>query len=538
VVERGERGAQDDDGYIGLFTGAARGSGSYLEGDLWTQSRVLGALQAWAEYTQDGEVDDAVTRALDCCAARFADAVRSGESVGRPTDDGCARGHDLMIVEVAVEQARRTSATQLVEFASSIYGEYSRSDLEWPYVDGRLDTLLSAAPVIGHGAHTAEHLRVPLLLAEMTGDPNLTAAFENGYHKIVGALGVGGALKSDETISAPGGGPYPLAEAGYEFCAITELALSLLEGARITGSFEYLDRVERLFLNATQAALAKDGRSTAYLVADNQAAATREMGTRWDYSPTHDDVAVCCVPNAARILPIIAERMVMQSDAGLSVHLYGPMETSTELSGSTIVLRQETAFPFDAHVIIHVGADDVRFDVELRIPAWCAEFTVETTGASDVTEEWQGDRVRLTGTWGPRSQIRVSLPQALRTVRAVDGRVALVVGPLVYSVPIAHHAVPQRKYSVGGYADLDLVPDSPELMYPPVLMEHLLGEAHAMLAAGSRTDPWIDPGFHVIATCLNPNPRLQYDDGGPVDVCFVPLGTTALRWTALTAAPQ
>jgi len=520
-----------------MFTEAARASGNYIEGDLWTQSRVLAALQVWAEYTRDDEIDSAVTRALDYCAVRFAKAVESGESVGSRASDGCARGHDLMIVEVLTEQVRRTSEARFLTFASNVYEEFSRADLEWQWADGQLEKLRSTSAVIGHGAHTAEHLRVPLLLAELNGNSTLAVAFQNGYSKIVRALGVGGALKCDETISSPGGTPFPLAEAGYEFCAITELIISLLEGARITGSFEYLDRVERIFLNANQAALAHDGRSTAYLVADNQAAATHHMGTRWDYSPTHDDVAVCCVPNAGRILPVVAKRMVMQSSSGVSVHLYGPMETSIECAGATVLLRQETGFPFDENVSIHLEADDLFFEVELRIPQWCVGFALETTGARDVTTQWRSDRVRITATWGPHSEIRLKLPQTLRTLRCVDGRIALAVGPLVYSVPIDHKTIRCREYSFEGYADLDIEPDSAALMYPPVLVEHLLGQAQTVLVPGSETHPWTDPTFHVIATCLNPNPHAGFDQGDLIDVRFVPLGATALRWTALVATP-
>jgi hypothetical protein len=106
--------------------------------------------------------------------------------------------------------------------------------------------------------------------------------------------------------------------------------------------------------------------------------------------------------------------MVMQSDSGVSVHLYGPMETSIERAEGTVMLCQETDFPFDESVTIHIAADDFLFDVELRIPEWCGDFALETAGAKDVRTVWQSDRVRLTATWGPHSEIRLKLPEALR----------------------------------------------------------------------------------------------------------------------------
>jgi len=528
---------QGDDGYIGMFTGAARAQQPFIGGDLWTQSRVLQALQVWVEHTGDEAISAAISAALDHCANRFRQAQEQGEAFAPHTGDSCGRGHDLMIVEVAAEQFGRTSDPALLEFASAVYDGFSQADLSWPDADGQLGQLLSDSPVIGHGAHTAEYLRIPLLLADLNSDGRLRAAFDNGYQKVTRALGVAGGLKSDETISAPGGHPVPLPESGYEFCAITELAISFLEAARITGDFEYLDRVETLFLNIAQAGIALDGRSVAYFVAENQPSGTHLMGARWDYSPTHDDAAVCCVPNAGRILPIVAKRMVMQSAAGISVQLYGPMQTSLATADGPITVRQETQFPFDEQVIIHLGADGLVFEVELRIPRWCASPAVRVVGASGLRQERLGDRVRLTATWGPRSEIHLRLPQELRTLPTVDGRTALAVGPLLYSVPIDHVTSAHREYGVDGYADLDLVPSSPGSMHPPVLLADRLAQARVTLAQPSGPDPWVGPGFELTVPGINPNPRHgALEGGGESTIRLVPLGSTSLRWTALTTA--
>ena len=85
---------------------------------------------------------------------------------------------------------------------------------------------------MGHGAHSAENLRIPLMLFELTGDPRLLQAFRNA------------------------------------------------------------------------------------------------MGLRWDISPTHDDVAVCCAPNAGRILPFMVDRAVLATEHGASVQYYGPITTT------------------------------------------------------------------------------------------------------------------------------------------------------------------------------------------------------------------
>ena len=197
-----------------MFTEAARAQQPYVGGDLWTQSRVLQALQVWVGYTQDDATSTAISAALDYSANRFRLAQEQGEAFAPYTGDSCGRGHDLMIVEVAAEQFRRTSDPALLTLASAVYDGFSQADLSWPDADDQLGQLLSDSPVIGHGAHTAEYLRVPLLLADLNADSRLRTAFDNGYQKITRALGVAGGLKSDETISAPGGHPVPLPESG------------------------------------------------------------------------------------------------------------------------------------------------------------------------------------------------------------------------------------------------------------------------------------------------------------------------------------
>jgi DUF1680 family protein len=532
--------AQDDDGYIGMFTPGARAGRDYIGGDLWTQSRVLQALQTFAANTdtkRGEQVNSVVENALHNIAARFSAALASGHAFDAGMGDSCGRGHDLMIVEVLIEQARRTGSEAWVQLAGEIYASYSRASLDWTEADGQLERLLSDEPVVGHGAHTAEHLRVPLLISEFTGDLTLRRAFLAGYKKVVAALGVAGGLKSDEIIAEPGGTPVPLPEAGYEFCAITELAISLLEAARVTGSFDYIERVERLFLNLAQSAIAKDGRSTAYCVAENQPAATIGMGTRWDYSPTHDDVAVCCVPNAGRLLPAVVQRMVMVSERGVSIQMYGPVQVDLDYLGTPVSIRQETTFPFTEDVDIHVDANG-SFEVELRLPSWCELPEAEIHGATDVREEWLSDRVRITAEWSGSSLIRLHLPQRLGTVPTVDGRVAVTAGPLIYSVPIPHKTVSHRTYEGSDFVDLDLTPVGSEYMHAPTLLGSRFPEARVAVGGGSGADPWSAPASEVTVMGLNPNPREDYAQGGGlVPIRLVPMGSANLRWTALRVMP-
>ena len=530
---------QSADGYIGMFTDQARESRNFIVGDLWTQSRAILALQLWADYTDDNKVRDCVSRALDYTINRYRKSDKDLR-FNAPSGDSCGAGHDLMFMDALAEQSRQTGDLRFIEFGRELYADYSIGIMDWHETDGQLQTLLSDEPIVGHGAHAVEFLRVPLALGEHLGDEQYLKAFKNGMVKIQAGIGIGGGVKSDEQISLPGIKCIPLPENGYEICTMFEMIITLLEAVRLTGDFHFLDLAEKLFLNDFQAAVTNDGRRTVYCLAQNQPAATHQMGTRWDISPTHDDVAVCCVPNAGKILPIFSRRMLAQADNLISFQLYGPMQASLQIKGEQVLIKQETAYPFEERITAHIGAPNLSFTAEFRIPAWCKNAEIKVSGAEDVKQVRLADRFQITATWSPTSKVELDLPQALIQRTISDGRYVFDVGPLVFSAPIAHVATDYREYKVPGYADQDVVAANSKWIFPPAFRQEDLASAkleRTTLAQGSY--PWSEqPNILISTNCWNLNPHA--DEGLDVDafntVKLVPMGTTVLRWTAFPQA--
>ena len=146
------------------------------------------------------------------------------------------------------------------------------------------------------------------------------------------------------------------------------------------------------------------------------------MGTRWDISATHDDVAVCCVPNAGKILPIFSRRMLALADDLVSFHLYGPMQATLQLQGKQVLIRQETAYPFEERITANIGAPGLAFTAEFRIPAWCKNPSIKVIGAKDVRQVQLSDRFQVSATWGSESKVELDLPQELIQRVIPDGR--------------------------------------------------------------------------------------------------------------------
>lgn len=537
VAERIEAAVarQDDDGYLGMFTAAARAANPWLPGDCWTSGRLLLAVEEWARAFDDHELMTAVDRAVAWHGDRFTAAGERAFATVEP--ETAVRGHDLQLVDLLLDVARRSGSAAPVELADALYRRFSAAPLSWVEDDGQLDVLLSATPLHGHGPHVAENLRIPLRLYEFTGDRRLLDAARNGWDKLIGtagsgAVGVTGALRSDETVGAPGQRPWPVPEAGYEYCAITELAITATEFARILDLPEAADLAESLWLNAAQAARAGDGGGVGYFFAENQPAATKAMGARWDVSPTHDDAAVCCVPNAGRILPVLVDRSVITIEGGLRVQFYGPMITTVRLGDHRVELRQRTGYPFSDTIVLELAGAPADFVLELRVPGWCAEPGLELDGALSASSA-DGRVLRVSGRWPDRATLTLTLPRTVREVRSIDGRTALAAGPLIFAVPIEHRAEVTRTYARGGLADRDLVPADPRSLHPPYLLRQGI-EAATMITTEPGPDPWADPGLAIEVEAVDPNPRAEALGGaGSRRVRLVPIGCTMLRYTCL-----
>ncbi len=525
---------RDASGYLGMFTEGARESRPWIGGDLWAQSRILLALQGWAEATDDGRYADAVDEALAEAIARLGHA--GDQAWEASTGDSCSRGHDLQIVEVAIAAAHRTGDRRYLDFAQSCYALFSAADLDWTESDCQLPSLLGNQPFVGHGAHSAENLRIPLMIFELTGDSRLLEAFRNGWSKILDGCGVTGALRSDETIGAPGERPMPFPEAGNEYCAITELTMTAMEAARITGDLSFVDVAESLFLNAAQAARANDGGGIGYFFAENQPAATHAMGLRWDISPTHDDAAVCCVPNAGRILPFVVDRAVLATEGGASVQYYGPITTRLWQGAHQVTISQRTAFPFEETVEVSVTGAPAGFELELRVPGWCPAATVR--GFAGARVESSPQRVTVSGEWPGTAIIGLTLPQPVSTRHSIDGRVALAVGPLVCAWPIEYEERHYRSYPGSSLADRDFYPTSEQQLFPPVIDLAALSSVVVQRAAVVGDDPWTTSPLTTSVCGLNPNPRQPTSSGmGLTEFELVPIGATSMRWTCLPMLP-
>ena len=535
---------QGEDGYIGIFLPNERFGNGARSGELWTQSRIMAVFLTSYFHTRKKQILDALERMADLIVRQYGPLAGERSMYAVMDEDG-SKAHGLMIVEPLLMLYELLGKAEYLEFCEFLYEDYSiyAMGAKFPCYD--LCAPMATDPVepfVSHGPHTCEQLRIPLLLHNATKKPAYLAVFNAAYEKLKKNLCLSGSCKSDEQIGAYQGNikpkdelpmfgkGYPLPGAGYEYCSTTELMFTFNRAICLTGDLSYADREEWMVMNAGMAARHHDGKSILYLSSDNLYLATKSVGDRWDYSPTHIDAAVCCAPNSGKLIPHHLESMWMTDEEGrLAAVYYGPCTLDTVVGGKPVRLVQKTQYPFENTVVIEVESEAV-FSTEFlfRVPEWCDHADIVYNGKEvDAVFEYRGSgRVMLfKGEFGTGDTIALTFRCNPKTLRAADGTMALAYGSLLYSLDIPAVTEEYYHYDRAPFCDMNLTPD-PAAKWDYTL---LLGEGSAAPRPGFAETgegyPWeMSP---IALECV-----LLSAYGVPEPVKLMPIGCTLLRRTA------
>jgi hypothetical protein len=487
---------EDDDGYVGIYDRARRYAHPDGEnGELWGQSRALLALIASAEATGAETRLAVVERAVARTMAAYGAGrpyFRAGTDRRRSALGGLT--HGLCYGDVLARLAVLTGRSGYGAFGAWLYRDFSSMPLPFPNDDVALGALLTEGrPWTGHAVHTAEHLRALRLACDVEGADDLARAWNEAVRRLGRYTLPSGALIGDESVHDE-----PSPTCGYEYCTTTELLLSLATALASTGDASYGDRLETLAFNAAQGARLPDGRAVAYLSADTrlEAVAARgdrysgnEPGRRFKFSPTHDDVACCCNPNAVRLLPsyLGAAWLRLAGRPGLALTAYAPSRLDTLVAGARVRIEQRTSYPFSDEVRLEVAMDgSASFGLWLRVPAWTAgmSVTVSVLGAGPrperrcaVDETAGSGWCRLERTWQDGDVVEVAFSMRPRVEAYASGERAVLRGPLQFVLPIEDARTAIRDYPVEGFHDLELRPASLQSGAPEAVAEDVAASA-------------------------------------------------------------
>lgn len=546
---------QDDDGYLGINAPDMRFPERGENGELWGQACLLRALLGYHGATGDAGVLEAVRRA--------ADRIMAGYQAGASHPFGLAASfggvsHGLMVSDVFWELEDLTGDRRYAAYAAWLYDEFATS----PFMreDATAEALLDPGrPFDGHGVHTYEQWRALTVAAAVAAEdersgglagaaagwamPDLPLeALEDAYAaKLAAALTPAGAPNGDEQIHARGSAEVT----GYELCSVQELLHAYGRRVEATADLALGDRMESLVLNVAMGMRDPVEGGAAYLKTDNSRSMAGVEGfrppaggvpqTRYRYSPVHREAAVCCVPNAGRILPTWLRYQWLRGRAAgrpeLVLLLYGPSVLRTSVAGVDVVISQETAWPADGRVRLTVDASGpVDFDLVLRVPGWADG--VDLTGVQPGRLRTTPTTLRLRGPWGGRSVLEARFRMEPRVEETPAGERLVARGPVLFALPlpgtrrvVRTHDVPRAALP---FRDVEVVPDRPAPAW------RLPADPRPRSA---RVPPWTeaaraDHAWQRVALAVD----MVDERGHAHEGVLVPMGATVLRLVAFPPA--
>jgi DUF1680 family protein len=366
---------QDEDGYLGIYDKELRYQFKGENGELWAKTTLYRGLLAYYEYTHDQKVWNALIRAVDNVMDNYPMNKSQPFFAGKDFSGGVA--HGLTFTDVLDRMYQLTDDSKYLDYAAFLYRNFS--DNYSSEKDVQLSNILDPIYKLqSHGVHTYEHLRPLIVAAYATGNIELKKALGIYLERISRCTTPTGGAIGDEWI---GGRQEDATHTGYEYCSLHELMDSYSVLFQKSGELEVAEEIETIFYNAAQGSRHPEHSSIAYLKTDN----SYEMNglkngeiepgrnqTRYKYSPVHQDVAVCCVPNAGRISPCFLQSCwLKEGENRLVAAVLSPNTLKTSIQDVAVTIEVITEYPYKNHFIFNIiTGETIPFQLKIRKPEW------------------------------------------------------------------------------------------------------------------------------------------------------------------------
>lgn len=474
--------------------------------------------------------------ALDA-ALKAANAIAAAYGPGKKTyiaqHEGLAIGLLSLYRETGDARFRDLAKFFVDERGRDDYPRVGEYALDRTY-DQDQEPVIQQTEAVGHAVR-AMYLYIPLAdVAVLTGGPQYLNAVDRiwqdaVFHKtyVTGAIG---SVRFHEQFGAPF--ELPNLSAWGETCASYGNIVWNHRMFLLHQDAQYLDQLERVLYNGFLDGVSLKGDRFFY----QNPLMSYGNYDRFDWINTP-----CCPPNVVRLMASLSSYIYSTSASDIYVDLFVGSHARIPWGRSIVSLRQETRYPWDGVVTIHVDpAQAATFALDVRIPGWTADdvmpgdlyrFTDHErapvalrVNGREVTAPRVKGFARIDREWHPGDIVELNLPMPVRRVLADPrvrddvGRVALERGPIVYAAEWPDN---------GGHA-LDLViPDEaslssefrPDLLNGVVVVRGAVREVTRNSATGAvHSEPhqlvaipyyaWANRGMGEMAVWLPRDPSL------------------------------
>jgi DUF1680 family protein len=243
-------------------------------------------------------------------------------------------------------------------------------------------------------------------------------------------------------------------QTGYEYCSLHELLDSYSVLFQKQGATKTADAIETIFYNAAQGSRNPDHSCIAYLKTDNsfemdgtkngEVEANRKQ-IRYKYSPAHQEVAVCCNPNAGRITPYFIENSwLLENETTLVNALLGPTKLETKVKNNPIAIEVVTEYPYENKFnYLITNSNQASFTIKIRKPSWVTEIVT--------TENYkiEGDFITVARKFSKSDKIQIEFKTEVRIKQDANQENYFTYGALFYAKAIEAEELKGRNYFEG-----------------------------------------------------------------------------------------
>ncbi len=439
---------QDKDGYLGIYAPDLRYKFTSENGELWSKTTLYRGLMAYYEYTHDENVWNALLRAVDNVMQNYPVNQSKPFFAGKDFSGGVA--HGLTFTDVLDRLHQLTGDPKYSDYAAFLYLNFSENYSSEK--DAQVRNILDPDYKLqSHAVHTYEHLR-PLLAASFaTGNPQLKKALQIYLERIIRCTTPTGGAIGDEWI---GGRQEDASNTGYEYCSLQELMDSYSVLFQKSGDIKAAEETETIFYNAAQGARDPVHSCIAYLKTDNSYEmlgsknGETEPGrnqTRYKYSPVHQDVAVCCVPNAGRISPYFLQSCWLKEGENTLVAAdLCPNIVQTTILNIPVKIEEITEYPYRNHLVFRIEAENaISFRIKIRKPEWAK--SVKTREKYQVEDGF----LVFERTYSKNDRIEIEFRTEVMVKEDLNHEKYFSYGALIYARPIAATEQKGKIYAPG-----------------------------------------------------------------------------------------
>ncbi len=373
---------QDKDGYLGIYDDELRYRFVSENGELWAKSTLLRGLLAYYDYSHDSSLLNSIISAVENVMTNY--PVNNSNPFFAGNDFAGGVAHGLTFTDILDRLYQITGDRRYQKYAVFLYDNFSRNFSSEK--DAQLPNILDKDfKLQSHGVHTYEHLRPLIVSAYATGREDLTQALEIYLSRIHSCTTESGGPIGDEWIA---GRKADASMTGYEYCSIHELMDSYSVMLQKSGDLSVANDIENIFYNAAQGSRNPDHSCIAYLKTDNSFEMDGSKNglkegdhqqTRYKYSPVHQDVAVCCVPNAGRISPYFLQTCWLKEGEDILVApVFAPCIVISSINGHPVKIEEFTDYPYSNRVLFKIESESLdSFKLKIRKPQWATSVESE-----------------------------------------------------------------------------------------------------------------------------------------------------------------